>query len=152
MSSKFEARDPNYEQRVRDSFSRQGAMRSMQISIEDIGLGVITLRLPHQQDYTQQHGFMHAGVVSTAMDSACGYAAFTLMNDDAAVLAVEFKADFFAPAQGEYFLMQASVVKSGKTISVSKCDAFAIEGDTKKHIAQMTATIMAVYDKAGVVS
>jgi uncharacterized protein (TIGR00369 family) len=93
---------------------------------------------------------MHAGVISTAMDSACGYAAFTLMSADAAVLSVEFKANFLAPAAGERFEIVADVVKPGRTISVVNGEAFAVSGEERKLIATMTATIMAVYDRPGI--
>lgn len=150
MNQVFEPRDPDFEARVRDSFARQGAMQSMQISISDISPGRLSLRLPHQQAYTQQHGFMHAGVISTAMDSACGYAAFTLMSKDAAVLSVEFKANFMAPAAGEAFEIVADVLKPGRTISVVNAEAFALTDGQRKLIASMTATIMAVYDRPGI--
>jgi uncharacterized protein (TIGR00369 family) len=150
MSEKFQPRDPGYEARVRDSFARQGAMQSMAISMDTVAPGRVELSLPHQQAYTQQHGFMHAGVISTAMDSACGYAAFTLMSADAAVLSVEFKANFLAPAAGERFEIVADVVKPGRTISVVNGEAFAVSGEERKLIATMTATIMAVYDRPGI--
>ena len=87
----FEPLDPSFETRVRDSFARQTAMRTLGITIHRIAPGEIELRMPYASNYTQQHGYMHAGTMTTALDSACGYAAFTLMPANAEVLTVEFK-------------------------------------------------------------
>ena len=93
---------------------------------------------------TQQHGFLHAGMVATALDSACGYAGFTLMAADAAVLTIEFKINLLAPAKGERFRMEGRVLKPGRTITVCEGRAFAIDGSQEKLIATMGCTLMAV--------
>jgi uncharacterized protein (TIGR00369 family) len=150
VESRFEPRDPNYRERVEASFARQRAMQSMRIAIARLDPGVVELTFPFQIDLTQQHGFMHAGVVCTALDSACGYAAFSLMPPDAAVLTVEFKVNLLAPAQGDSFRVVAQVVKPGRTLSICRADAYAMTGEGYRHIATMTGTLMSVYGREGI--
>jgi acyl-coenzyme A thioesterase PaaI-like protein len=93
---------------------------------------------------------MHAGIVTTGLDSACGYAAFSLMDKEAAVLTVEFKTNLLAPACGERFLFRGEVIKPGRTLTVCEAKAFAINGESKKLVATMTGTLMAVYRRSEV--
>ena len=99
----FEPRCIDFADRVRDSFARQGAMHTLGASLGLVAPGAVDIELPWAPALTQQHGFLHAGMVSTALDSACGYAGFTLMAADAAVLTIEFKINLLAPAKGERF-------------------------------------------------
>ena len=103
----FDPKDANFEARIRTSFARQTAMATLGIEITDIKPGEVELRMPYDAAYAQQHGFIHAGIITTALDSACGYAAFSLMPDDAAVLTIEFKTNLIAPARGGYFVFRA---------------------------------------------
>jgi uncharacterized protein (TIGR00369 family) len=145
--ARFDPKDANFEARVRTSFARQTAMATLGIEITDIKPGEVVLRMPYDAAYAQQHGFIHAGIITTALDSACGYAAFSLMADDAAILTVEFKTNLIAPARGEYFLFRAGVVKPGRTITVCDAQAFAIEGGKEKLVATMTGTLMALFSR-----
>jgi len=122
-------------------------MHSLGIKIETIEPGRMTFSMPFNAQFAQQHGFMHAGIITTAMDSCCGYAAHTLMDEESAVLTIEFKSNFLAPAAGDHFLFRADVVKSGRTISVAEATAYAVAGETEKPVATMTATLMAVRDR-----
>jgi uncharacterized protein (TIGR00369 family) len=106
--------------------------------------------MPPDPAYTQQHGFMHAGIITTALDSACGYAAFTLMPLDAAVLTVEFKTNLLAPAKGERFIFRAQVIKPGRTLTICEPRALALEGSKEKLVATMTGTLMAVIGRQDV--
>ena len=133
---------PGFEARTRDSFARQAAMATLGITLDRVEPGTVHLLLPHRPDLTQQHGFLHAGVVSTALDSACGYAAFTLMPAEAAVLTIEFKVNLLAPARGPVLRVAGQVVKAGRTISV--VDARATQGEDDTLVATMTATVMTV--------
>jgi uncharacterized protein (TIGR00369 family) len=146
----FEPKDPHFEARVKASFARQQTMHTLGIEITGLSAGEIELRMPQMPAYTQQHGFTHAGIIATALDSACGYAAFSLMPSDAAVLTVEFKTNLIAPAKGEYFLFRARVVKPGRTITVCDSQAFAVESGQEKLVATMTGTLMALFDRAGI--
>ena len=150
----FQPQDPNYEERVRASFARQRVMTTLGIEIARIGPGDIELTMPHDPAYTQQHGFVHAGIITTALDSACGYAAFSLMPADAAVLTVEFKTNLLAPAMGRRFLFRAGVVKPGRTLTVCEARAFAADGSGdggERLVATMTGTLMALFDRHGIV-
>jgi uncharacterized protein (TIGR00369 family) len=143
-------KDPNFADRVRASFARQQVMQTLGVEIARLDPGEIELVMPYAPAYTQQHGFMHAGIISTVLDSACGYAAFSLMPAEAAVLTVEFKTNLIAPARGDRFLVRAQVVKPGRTLTVCDARAFGMDRDGRERlIATMTGTLMAVFDRAG---
>jgi uncharacterized protein (TIGR00369 family) len=125
-------------------------MATLGIEIVELKPGEIELSMPYAVAYTQQHGFVHAGIITTALDTACGYAAFSLMPDDAAVLTVEFKTNLVAPARGDHFLFRARVLKPGRTITVCDAQAFAVEGGNEKLVATMTGTLMALFDREGI--
>lgn len=144
MSTAFQPKDPNYAERVRASFALQGAMGTLGASLADVAPGRVVITLPWAQHLTQQHGFLHAGMVSTALDSACGYAGFTLMPADAAVLTIEFKINLLAPAQGDSFRMVGTVIKPGRTVSVVEGQAFALHQGREKLVATMGCTLMTV--------
>ena len=143
-AQRFEPQDPDFAERVRASFARQGAMHTIGARLADIAPGRVVIELDWQQALTQQHGFLHAGMVATALDSACGYAASTLMPAEAGVLTIEYKINLLAPAQGSRFRMEGAVVKPGRTISVTEGRAFAIEDGREKLIATMGATLMTI--------
>jgi uncharacterized protein (TIGR00369 family) len=146
----FQPKDPEYERRVRASFERQQAMKTIGASLASIEPGHVVIDLPWSQALTQQHGFLHAGMVATALDSACGYAAFTLMAHDAAVLTIEYKINLLAPAQGQRFRMEGAVLKAGRTISVAEGRAFAVHDGREKLIATMGATLMTILGREGI--
>jgi uncharacterized protein (TIGR00369 family) len=133
-------RDPNFEQRIRASFAKQRFMDTLGARLVHIAPGEVHIALDHRDDLTQQHGFLHAGAVATVMDSACGYAALSLMEPGAAVLAVEFKVNLMAPAAGTEFVAVGRVERSGKTLTV--CRAELRSGE--KVVAMMQGTMMAV--------
>ncbi|HCE29477.1 MAG TPA: phenylacetic acid degradation protein [Comamonadaceae bacterium] len=141
---RLEPRDPQFAQRVRESFVRQGAMHTLGARLALLEPGAVDIELDWSQALTQQHGFLHAGMVSTALDSACGFAAFTLMPEDAAVLTIEFKINLLAPAQGESFRMEGRVLKPGRTITVCEGRAYALASGHEKLVATMGCTLMTV--------
>ena len=146
--SRFEPQDPDFERRVRDSFARQRVMETLGARLTHVGPGVADIELPFRLDLTQQHGFVHAGIVATIADSACGYAAYTLMPPDAAVLSVEFKVNLLSPASGELVIARGRVRKSGRTISVCEGDVYARTAGGDKLVATMVGTMMTVRDRA----
>lgn len=150
MPQTFTPADPDFIQRVSDSFQRQAVMAHMAIRLHRVGAGEVELVMPYQGSLTQQHGFLHAGVVATALDSACGYAAFSLMPVEAAVLSVEFKVNLLAPARGESFRFIGRVVKAGRTITFTEAEALALHAGQEKRIATMSGTMMAVFNRPGV--
>jgi uncharacterized protein (TIGR00369 family) len=140
---------PDFEARLRESFARQRVMEMLGADLAAVAPGSVEIELPFRADLTQQHGFIHAGIISTIADSACGYAAFTLMPPDAAVLTVEFKINLLAPAKGERFIARARVVRSGRTLSTCAADVVAVEQREERVVATMLATVMAVLDRPG---
>jgi uncharacterized protein (TIGR00369 family) len=143
--------NPDYAARVASSFARQGIMETIGASIVRIAPGEVDIALPITPKISQQHGFAHAGVVSTIADSACGYAAFTLMPATAAVLTTEFKINLMAPAAGERLVASGRVVKAGRTLTVSQAEVHAERDGRRKLVAIMTATLMAVEGRDGIV-
>ena len=143
----FKPSNPDFENRVRESFSRQRVMATLGASIVRVAAGEVDLELAYRADLTQQHGFLHAGIVTTLLDSACGYAAFSLMPADASVLSIEFKTNLLAPAEGELLIARGRVVRAGRTISVCECRGSMRQGAAEKEVALMIATIMAMHGK-----
>jgi len=143
-ASRFEPQDPGFADRVRASFARQAAMATIGASLVSVEPGEVAIELPWAAGLTQQHGFLHAGMVATALDSACGYAGFTLMPAEAGVLTIEYKINLLAPARGERFRMVGTVVKPGRTVTVTEGRAYALENGREKLIATMGATLMTI--------
>jgi len=135
-----------FEERVRASFRQQNFMATIGASLGAVRKGEVEIVLPFSGALTQQHGFIHAGVVTTLIDNACGYAALTLMPQDAAVLTTEFKVNFLSPAKGERLRAIGRVVRPGRTLMVCLGEAFAEDGGASKQVALMTATMMAIAD------
>ena len=140
--SSFRPQDAGYEGRVRESFARQQVMRLIGASLRRVEPGAVDIALPHRDDLTQQNGFLHAGVLTTVADSACGYAAYTLMPAGAGVLSVEFKVNLLRPAVGELFVAEARVIKAGGTLTVTRCDVYGHSADEAKLVATMLATMI----------
>jgi uncharacterized protein (TIGR00369 family) len=145
----FLPKDPNFADRVRANFARQSTMATLGVTIARLAPGEIELAMPYERAYTQQHGFMHAGIIAT-VDSACGYAAFSLMPADV-VLTVEFKTNLLAPAKGDRFRFRAHVVKPGRTLTVCDAQAFALDDTADERlVATMTGTLIALFDRPNI--
>ncbi|MEW5938097.1 MAG: PaaI family thioesterase [Chloroflexota bacterium] len=139
--------DPNFEARLRDNFTRQAIMASLGGAMGLVRPGEVHIHAPFDARFTQQDGFLHAGTVATLMDSACGYAAFSLMPADARVLSVEFKVNLLAPARGPRFRAEGRVVKPGRTITVCEGKLFSIHEEEETLCALMQATMICIRDK-----
>ena len=139
---------PEVAARVRASFERQAFMATLGARLESVEPGQVSIELPFRADLTQQHGFLHAGVVSAIADSACGYAALSLMPPGTAVLSVEFKLNLMKPAAGEVFRAVGKVIRAGRTLTVCGGEVSARHGGTESVIAVMQATMMTVRDRA----
>jgi uncharacterized protein (TIGR00369 family) len=131
-----------FEKKVRDSFGRQLFMSTIGAEMVSVGRGSVEIRFPFSPKLTQQNGFVHAGAVTSILDSACGYAALSMASEDCEVLSVEFKVNLLAPGVGESFVARASVKRAGKRLAVCTADAFALQAGEEKLIATMLATIM----------
>ncbi len=134
--------DPAVVERVRASFDRQGAMATLGADLVAVAAGHVAIALAIEPRLSQQNGFLHAGVVVAALDSACGYAALTLMPSDSEVLSVEFKVNLLAPARGHRLVAEGEVVRAGRTLSVCRGEAYAEEEAERVHVATMLATMM----------
>jgi uncharacterized protein (TIGR00369 family) len=145
----FKPADLHFESRVRASFARQKMMTTLGATLERAVPGEVDIRLPFRSELTQQHGFLHAGAMTTVLDSACGYAALTLMPAGSAVLTVEFKVNLMAPGEGELILARGRVLKAGRTLTFCAGDVFAVQGGNEKLVLTMLATTMTVRDRPG---
>lgn len=136
--------DTGFEERVRDSFSRMRLMAAIGARLTRVAPGEVDIDMPVRGDLTQQHGYVAAGIVTAIVDTACGYAAMSLMPAGSNVLTVEYKVNFLSPARGERLLAQARVVKSGRTLTVCAGDVYAVDDDKRKTVATMLGTMVAV--------
>lgn len=142
MSNEWSPRDPAYETRVRESFSRQSHMATLGATIVFIAPGEVHLALPFAPQFCQQNGFLHAGAIASVADSANGYAAFTLAPPETDVLAVEYKINLLAPAQGVRFLACGQVLRPGRTLTVCQAQVFSTGAAERVLIATMLSTII----------
>src|SRR5215211_5340877 len=140
--SSFQIQDADFERRVRENFSRQHVMSLIGASLRLVEPGAVDIVLPYRNDLTQQDGYIHAGILTTVADSACGYAAYTLMPAGSEVLSVEFKVNLLRPADGEVFEAEARVLKAGKTLMVTRCDVYGRAAEESKLVATMLATMI----------
>ena len=136
--------------RLLAAFHAQGFMKTLGIELVALDAGHVRFAMPFNQAFSQQHGFMHAGAITTALDSACGFAAFSLMPEDAEVLTVELKVSLLAPARGARFEIEGRVIKAGRTLTFTEGAAYAVDGGEPKKIATITATMMTVRERPDV--
>ncbi len=136
--------DPNYASRVRSSFAKQEVMKTIGANLVELSPGTAVIEFSHDRSLTQQHGYIHAGVVTTVVDSACGYAAYTMMPKDSEVLTIEYKVNFMVPAKGERYRGIGRVLRSGRTITVCSGEMIALEDGREKVVASMLATMIAL--------
>lgn len=143
----FEPRNPDWEATVRGSFARQKVMTLIGAEMGALTPGHCEIRLPFRDDLTQQNGFFHAGITSTIVDSAGGYAGLTVMPKGADVLTVEFKLNLLAPADGEYLVAEGQVLKSGRNLVITRGEVYAIKNGRATHCATMQQTLMTMHGK-----
>ena len=141
----------DFRERVRQSFARQGAMRLLGAELARVEQAIVEIELPFDPKLTQQHGLLHAGVISAALDSACGYAAYTVIEPEASILTIEFKVNLMSPGRGERFLFRGEITKPGSTIIVADGRAYAIGDGPAKLIASMTGTMMVIRGREDII-
>ena len=146
--SAFQVQDPDYEERVRRTFANQPALGTFGITLARIEPGALELRMLYDARLSQQNGFLHGGVVSAGLDTACGLASYTLMPAHADILTVEFKINLLAPAKGQTFRFVGNVVKPGRTLVVSEGHAYASDDGREKLIATMSATMITMVSRS----
>jgi uncharacterized protein (TIGR00369 family) len=140
----------DFRQRIRQSFERQAAMETIGAELTRVEHGMIEIEMPFDTKLTQQHGMLHAGVISAALDSACTFAAYSLIDPDASILTIEFKVNLMSPGRGDRFLFRGEVTKPGTTIIVADGRAYAITDGPAKLIASMTGTMMVIRGREGI--
>jgi uncharacterized protein (TIGR00369 family) len=140
--SRFTPKNPDFEARVRDSFSRQGAMALIGARITHVAAGACDIAVDFRPELAQQHGFFHGGIVGAIADSAGGYAGFSLMPADASVLTVEYKINLLAPSQGTRLIARGRVTKPGRTLTVTHVDVFVVRDGQEHSVATMQQTLM----------
>jgi uncharacterized protein (TIGR00369 family) len=138
----FTPEDPDFEARVRATFARQRYMATIGAELLRVAPGEVDIGLPFRADLTQQHGYLHAGVVTAIVDSACGCAAFTLMPADSGVVSVEYKVNLLAPSVGERMIARGRVLRPGRTLTVCSGEVVAMAGGEEKPVVAMLATMM----------
>ena len=145
---RFEPKNPDFREVATATFAAQRAMQTLGIRIARLDPGEVDLAMDYAPEYSQQNGFVHAGIITAGLDNACGIAAFTLMPAGADILTVEFKTNLLAPAKGERFEFRGQVVKPGRTLTVCEGRAYAINDGVESLIATMTGTLMAIMSRA----
>jgi uncharacterized protein (TIGR00369 family) len=148
QSPVFQPVDPDYARRVQGSFDRQGLMLTLGARLAELKPGLAEIRVPYRHELTQQHGYFHAGVSGAIADSACGYAAYSLMPQDSSVLTVEYKLNLLTPAEGEELIARARVVRSGRTLKICAADIYTRKDGAEIHCATMLATMMCLTGKS----
>jgi uncharacterized protein (TIGR00369 family) len=144
----FEPKDPGWEAKVRASFARQPLMPFIGAEVVELAPGYCKLQLPFRRELTQQHGFFHAGIITTLVDNAGGYAGFSLMPEGTSVLSVEFKLNLLAPGDGELLIAEGWVVKPGRNLVITRGEAYVVKAGTTTHCATMQQTLMTMHGKA----
>jgi uncharacterized protein (TIGR00369 family) len=134
--------NPSFADEITQSFAKQTIMGLIGAELTRVEPGIVEITLPYRADLAQQHGYLHAGIVTTIADSACGYAAYSLMPANSEVLSVEFKVNLLRPAKGETFKAVAEVVKAGKTLTVVRADVFGVDRDQRELVATMLGTMI----------
>ena len=140
----FKPKTQNYKQKVEDSFNSQKFMEFIGAKLVDVKPGFCEIHLPFKEELTQQNGFFHAGIISTLADNAAGYASFSLMEEDASILSVEFKLNLISPGVGDLLVARANVLKSGRTLTICRADVFAVKDGVEKLCAASQATLIQI--------
>ena len=145
--SGFEPKNPDYARRVQASFDRQQAMKLLGAKLARLAPGECDIELAYRPELTQQHGYFHGGIIGTIADSAGGYSAFTLMPEDSSVLTVEYKMNLLAPGDGELLIARGRVLKSGRTLVVSRVDVVVVKGGRETLCATLLETLMTMHGR-----
>jgi len=140
----FQVADPDYAERVRHSFGRQGLMTHLGAAMTRVEPGLVEIEMPFSGELTQQHGFYHAGGIASIIDTAGGFAGSTLFAADDGVLTVEFKLNLMSPADGDLLIARGEVIKPGRTLTITKGEVFVRKDGETKICALMQQTLMRI--------
>ncbi len=145
---KFEPSSSNFKKKVEDSFNRQGFMKLINARLIDVKPGYCEIHIPYDLKLTQQHGFFHAGIVSTVADNTAGYAGFSLMEEDSSILTVEFKLNLIAPGDGDILIGRANVLKRGRTLTICRSEVYVVKNGKEKLCAAAQSTLIELKNKS----
>lgn len=140
----YEVDSGDFRTRVQQSFERQQFMETLGAELTRVEHAMVEIEMPFDPKLTQQHGFLHAGVISAALDAACGYAAYTIIDPEASILTIEFKVNLLSPGRGDRFLFRGEITKPGSTIIVADGRAYALSNGPAKLIASMSGSMMVI--------
>lgn len=143
----FQPKDKDYQNKITDSFNRQQFMQLIGAELIAVQPGFCEIHLPYRPDLTQQHGFFHAGIISTIADNAAGYAGFSLMDKNSTVLTVEFKLNLMSPGDGEKLIGKAHVLKYGRTLTICRSEVFVVKNGVEKLCAAGQATLIELVNR-----
>ena len=146
--NEFSPSDPHYADRVRGSFRRQKVMALIGAELTRLTPGHCEIRLPHKPELTQQHGYIHGGIIGTIGDTAAGYAAYTLMPRDSSVLTIEYKMNLLAPGDGEALIARGEVVRAGRTLVVARAEVYAVKDGRETLCASLLQTLMTMHGRS----
>ncbi len=138
----FKPKFVDFKKKVEESFQRQKFMELINAELIDVRAGFCEIHVPYDLTLTQQHGFFHAGVISTIADNAAGYASFSLMEENSSILTVEFKLNLIAPGDGELLIGRSNVIKNGKTLTICRSDVFVVKDRKEKLCAAAQSTLI----------
>ena len=138
----FQPKDPAFAARVRASFARQKAMDLIGARLTVVEPGYTEITLPYRPELTQQRAYVHGGILGMIADSACGYAAYSLMPVTSSLVTVEYKINILAPAKGD-LVARGQVIRPGRTLTVARGEIFTADGT---HVASMQQTLMMLAD------
>ncbi len=143
---KFEPKYIDYKKKVEESFNRQRFMSLINAKLIDIQPGFCEIHVPYDITLTQQHGFFHAGIISTIADNSAGYAGFSLMDENSSVLTVEFKLNLMSPGDGELLIGRSSVLKNGRTLTICRSEVYIVKNGLEKICAAAQSTLIELKD------
>ena len=147
----FQVADPEYAERIRHSFGRQGLMTHLGAVMTKVEPGIVEIEMPFTDVLTQQHGFYHAGGIAAVVDTAGGFAGASLFAAEDGVLTVEFKLNLLSPADGDLLIARGEVIKPGRTLTITKGEVFIRKNGKTKLCALMQQTLMRIVGKSGIV-
>lgn len=144
----FKPKFTNFKKKVEDSFNRQQFMELIGAKLVDVKPGYCEIQVPYDQTLTQQHGFFHAGIISTIADNAAGYAGFSLMEESSSVLTVEFKLNLLSPGDGELLIGKSNVLKNGRTLTICRSEVYIRKNGEEKLCAASQTTLIELKDRS----
>ncbi|MDY8137428.1 PaaI family thioesterase [Aquimarina sp. 2201CG5-10] len=138
----FEPKSKDYKKKVSESFHRQKFMKLINAQLVDVKPGYCEIHIPYDANLTQQHGFFHAGIISTIADNTAGYAGFSLMEENSSILTVEFKLNLISPGKGDLLIGKSNVLKNGKTLTICRSEVYVVKEGKEKLCAAAQSTLI----------